>query len=367
MEIRSSVNGSEEESLGALLNKIKLILEVPPLEVVEETGKHEAVDHEKKEDLVEKTMRKKMESKNSEYAQRKDEERLNLDPNELKLLNSTFRKEFKINGSIGPPNQNNRLTYTSLRRQIQEGEIISGVIKAISPGLPIRSYLEMKQDINLDYLNDLLRSHYQEKNAAEQLMELQNMCQRDHENAQDFLFRALGLRQKVIILSKEDASLPCEPELVQSVFRRTLETGIKEEQVLAKILPYLEYVSIDDDQLLINQVKLAITADSERNTILRQKSKSYKVNEVEVEEKMTGKKNREESLFDAIGSLSKKMEALQTDIEVLKQGKEKTFRNTSNFRIIKCKNCMEANAQRCFHCWKCGSNDHFSSKCDALN
>ena len=315
-------------------------------------------------------MMDKIKKTSDEYAQRSQDEKSKVD-NDMKLLNSTFRKEFKINGLIGPPNNNNRVTYTSLRRQIDEAkilgftehEVISGVIKAISPGLPIRSYLELKQHITLDYLNDLLRSHYQEKNAAEQLMELQNMCQIENENAQDFLFRALGLRQKVIMLSKEDDSLPCEPGLVQSVFRRTLETGIKEEQVLAKIRPYLEYVSIDDDQLLINQVKLAVTADTERNAKLKQKSRSFKVNEIEVEK---GKKNKEESLFDAIGSLSKKMEALKTDIEVLKQVNETKPRAASTYRIRKCKQCYESNTFKCNHCWKCGSSDHFANKCDDL-
>ena len=51
-------------------------------------------------------------------------------------------KDFKINGSIGGPGDRDKLLYTSLAYQIQNGqtagfseaEICAGVIKAIAPG-----------------------------------------------------------------------------------------------------------------------------------------------------------------------------------------------------------------------------------------
>ena len=95
------------------------------------------------------------------------------------------------------------------------------------------------------------------------------------------------------MLSKEDKSIPCEPSLVQTVFRRTLETGSKEEQILARIRPYLEYVTIEDDQLLINQVKLATTTELERITKQKLKSKIVKVNENSIADEK--KKSKEES------------------------------------------------------------------------
>ena len=79
-----------------------------------------------------------------------------------------------------------------------EEEIIAGTTKAITSGLPLREYLETKSNVCLTYLQELLRSHYQEKSASEKLMELQNICQKDNENALDFMFRALGLRQKIM-------------------------------------------------------------------------------------------------------------------------------------------------------------------------
>ena len=71
---------------------------------------------------------------------------------QLGARSSTFRKEFKVHGVIGGLCQPSNLTYVNLNRQIKEGyrigfieqEIVSGIIKAITPGLPLREYLETK-------------------------------------------------------------------------------------------------------------------------------------------------------------------------------------------------------------------------------
>ncbi|KAJ7997565.1 hypothetical protein DPEC_G00230320 [Dallia pectoralis] len=65
-------------------------------------------------------------------------------------INSTWRKDFKISGLIGDPGQKDRLSFSSLARQIESGlnkdyseqEIVDSVIRAITPGLQLRSYLE---------------------------------------------------------------------------------------------------------------------------------------------------------------------------------------------------------------------------------
>ena len=59
-------------------------------------------------------------------------------------------KDFKINGSIGGPGERDKLSYINLAYQIQNGrttgfseaEICAGVIKAITLGNFLRSYLE---------------------------------------------------------------------------------------------------------------------------------------------------------------------------------------------------------------------------------
>lgn len=73
---------------------------------------------------------------------------------------SVFRRQFKIVGQIGQPNEKDKLTFTSLTRQIDSGlkqgyseqEIVDGVIRAISAGMILRSYVETCQELSLDRL-----------------------------------------------------------------------------------------------------------------------------------------------------------------------------------------------------------------------
>lgn len=66
-----------------------------------------------------------------------------------------WHKDFKIAGQIGEPGQKDKLTFSSLARQIEHGlskgfpelEIVDAVIKGISPGMQLRSYLEGKTNL----------------------------------------------------------------------------------------------------------------------------------------------------------------------------------------------------------------------------
>lgn len=96
------------------------------------------------------------------------------------------------------------LSFTSLAHQIEQGinkgfpeiEIVDAVIRAISPGLQLRSYLEGKSNLTLPTLRRILRSHYQEKGATELYKQLTSEVQSSKETPQAFLIRALDLRQK---------------------------------------------------------------------------------------------------------------------------------------------------------------------------
>ena len=120
-----------------------------------------------------------------------------------------FRKEFKISGQIGDSRQKDRLSFTSLTHQIDAGlkrgykedEIVEAVIRAINPGLRLRSYLEGKLDLELARLRKILRSHYQEKGATEVYQLLSSAVQEAGETPQDFLVRLLDLKQKVLFAS----------------------------------------------------------------------------------------------------------------------------------------------------------------------
>ena len=79
-------------------------------------------------------------------------------------------KDLKISGSIGGSVEKDKLSYTSLEHQIQNGrkagyndnKICAGVIKSIPPGNHSRPYLESKPSLNVSLLIRIMRSHFSE-------------------------------------------------------------------------------------------------------------------------------------------------------------------------------------------------------------
>lgn len=95
-------------------------------------------------------------------------ERENASPNvetsqKFSYVHPLYRRDLKITGPIGEPHQKDRLTYTSLERQIQkalakgydETEVVEAVIQAIAPGTKLKSYLESRVDLSLQALRQV--------------------------------------------------------------------------------------------------------------------------------------------------------------------------------------------------------------------
>ena len=82
------------------------------------------------------------------------------------FYNLQWLQDFKINGSIGGPGEKDKLLYTSLDYQIQNGrtagfseaEICAGVIKAITTGNFLRSHLESKSFLTVVSLIQIVTS-----------------------------------------------------------------------------------------------------------------------------------------------------------------------------------------------------------------
>ena len=115
-----------------------------------------------------------------------------------------------------------------MEQKYKEHEIVDGVIRAISPGLVLRSYLESFQDLSLDRLQKILRSHYGVKNTTELYQGQASICQSGKETPQAFLMRALDLRQKILSASQEgEDALKYDAEHIKQLFCRTVETGLQ--------------------------------------------------------------------------------------------------------------------------------------------
>ena len=123
--------------------------------------------------------------------------------------------------------RNDQMSFFSLSWQIEnalekgysEKEVVGAIIKAIKPGLQLRSYIETLQDVKLPRLRQILRSHYREKSGTQLYQELAPICQGPKETPDAFLLRALDLRQKILFASQEaDTNLKYDPSLVQGLF-----------------------------------------------------------------------------------------------------------------------------------------------------
>ncbi|XP_051729798.1 uncharacterized protein LOC127501688 [Ctenopharyngodon idella] len=193
-------------------------------------------------------------------------------PTFQRQVTSTWQKDFKISGLIGDLGQKDRLSFSSLARQIEGGlkkgyaeqEIVDSVIRAITPGLQLRSYLEGKAGLTLPMLRRILRSHYQEKNATELYKQLTTEAQRTRETPQSFLIRALDLRQKILFASQEDDSgLKYDPALVQNMFLHTVLTGLQNDRIQSDLQPYLSDPAVPDE-VLLEKLNVAYSNESER-------------------------------------------------------------------------------------------------------
>ena len=198
-------------------------------------------------------------------------------------------KELKISGQIGSPGQKDKLTYTGLSFQIasaqQRGfegpEICAAVIRAIAPGEDLRTYLEMCPSLTLDTLIPILRTHFKEKDATLVYSELSNGTQGPTESENDFCLRMMSLRQKVLLMSREESG-QYTYELVQSQFQKSLATGFRREAIRQQLRTILK-TTIGDIQLL-REISDVVMNETEHDSKLKTKATVSNV-KVETKEK----------------------------------------------------------------------------------
>lgn len=305
------------------------------------------------------------------------------------------------------------MSYTSLNNQIESGvrkgyaeaEIIEAVIRAVSPGLPLRELLEIKRDLTLSTLKTILRGHYKIDSSSDLLHRLMNISQEPKESAQSFLFRAIELREKLLWTSgDEQDGEQFSPELIQRKFLRSVETGLLNDAVKFQVKPYLSNSKVADE-VLIEKIGEAANLELERQTKLKKAAtlKPLRLSEVQAVEHVC---DTERHMSGEIETHSQKKESLMKDIITGKdkkkqaQSKEndnnttkaiedlranvmemtKVFRETmeakrSQFhppvtplqterRPKGCRSCQEAQrGEECRHCYRCGQEGHLSRGC----
>lgn len=139
------------------------------------------------------------------------------------------------------------------------------MIRDITPGLQLCSYLEGKADLTLPTLRCILRCHYQEKSGTDLYKQLSSEMQGTKEPPRNFVIRAMDLRQKILFASQESKSvLKYDPGLVQIMFLHTVLPGLHSHNINRDLQPYLELPHVPDE-LLLEKLNTSCAYESERH------------------------------------------------------------------------------------------------------
>ena len=177
-------------------------------------------------------------------------------------------KDFKISGTIGGVGEKDKLSYTNLSFQIQNGKklgyseenIFGAVIKAISPSNYLRTYFESKQDLHLASLVGVLRSHFKEKDSASTFTDFCNATELATQTCLDFVIRLIRRRQKVLDLSSEEGC-PYDANFLNKQFRQTMFTGLRNTNIRIEVREHCKL----DPSLSDGLVADAVENEAERN------------------------------------------------------------------------------------------------------
>ena len=319
-------------------------------------------------------------------------------------LKSVLKKDFKIRGTIGLPGQKDKLTFSSLAYQIESGvkkkytedELCEEVVRAVSPDLQLRSFLEGKADLTLQSLRRILRAHFQEQDPTTLFNSLSNSSQQSTETALDFVIRLMNLRQKILFVSKEvDNRFEYSEPLLQKQFLHSVVTGLRNESVKNEIKPLLLTDNLSDEELL-EFLNKAVSDEKERQ--LKMKKQISKVDALSTSDEIRTDKDKKDkkdnpvlnelkelrvqlnevsTLKSEIEQLKKQIyekpiprgneiSTLKSEIEQLKKQIYEKPHSRVRFRgrTMKCATCKQNKVERCTHCVLCGSLNHFKAQCD---
>ena len=203
----------------------------------------------------------------------------------------TIRREFKISGQIGERGQKDKLSHSNLTHQIDMGlrknhseeEIVEAVVRAVSPGLTLRDMLEIKANLTLSQLRTILKGHYKEDSSTDLYHRLLNVTQESNESPQFFLFRAIELKERLLVKSRELGSDEhYSPELIQKKFLRALGTGLISDNIKYQLKAYLDDPVVTDEVLIVKSNEAAIL-EWERQQKFKKNCKEPRVREIHAE------------------------------------------------------------------------------------
>lgn len=307
------------------------------------------------------------------------------------------RREFKIySGQISDSDSD--VSYSSLCRQIDEGisenfteaEVIRTVLKIIKPGT-FKDMLMTKDGLTVAELKRFLRAHLRDKSSAELFQELSNTKQQDRESPQQFMYRLMGLKQRILFASQQGSSeFQYDDKLVHGVFLHSLYQGISEKyaHVRRDLKPLLTNTSITDDFILEIMTK-SVSEEVERQARLGQthKTKTVTVNATQQRERQHAVQPPAEVQASVLQTQAEvqanrtAIHELTAHVSALAKTIEKALTPTASTPVPsqanplstvqppksatrgKCKSCLAQGTANCNHCFRCGQEGHRAVGC----
>lgn len=308
------------------------------------------------------------------------------------------RREFKLHcGQISDSDSD--VNYNTLCKQIDEGlaekftdaEVIRTVIKLIKPGT-FKDMLSTKEGLTVAELKRFLRAHLRDKSSAELFQELSHAKQYDKESPQQFMYRLMGLKQRVLFASQQSESeFQYDSKLVQGVFLHSLYQGLNEKYTYVRrdLKPHIVNMNVTED-FILEIMTQSVSEEVERQTRLGQthKTKTVTVNATQ----QGGKQKQAQTLAEIPASvlqtqaevLANRMaiNELTAQVSALTKSLEKALNPAVNAmepaRVIqpttaqtptppapkgRCQKCIAEGVVSCKHCFKCGQEGHRSVGC----
>ena len=205
----------------------------------------------------------------------------------------------------------------------EDPEVFDCLIKAIFPGLQLRTYLEaMREEAGLETVMKIIRAHFQEKSASELFGSLANLVQSPTEDPKHFLLRALSLREKIVFPSEQqNTELKYDKTQCQNLFLHTIETGLLSNTIRSRMRSFLLKPGVTDSEL-ISQLNTTVGEEAERNSKLgigqKGKAKVIKVESHAVSSK-TGKNRPASQLFTSLSEqVLSELKEIRTELATLK-------------------------------------------------
>ncbi|KAL2097877.1 hypothetical protein ACEWY4_007084 [Coilia grayii] len=288
------------------------------------------------------------------------------------------RREFKIQGGQLSDSDSD-ISYHNICKQIDEGiaqrftesEVSRAVLRIIKPGT-FKNMLLAKDILSVAELKRFLRAHLKDQSSSELFQELSNARQSDKETPQQFVYRLMGLRERVLLAAQQtDSEFQYDSKLVQGVFLHSLFQGFNERCsfVRTDIRPELSRPHLTDDAIL-ELVSKSVNIDTERRKRFGGSTK-FKVASVaaapdcdvqddNVQAELKANRDAIHDLTTQVSVLAKSLERMATPVDCAVVKQRAVVKTETKGR---CQSCVSQGKDRCTHCFKCGQSGHRAVGC----